>query len=372
MDQELELIANRLAQAHTPEEVFGEIQAGHGDMLPILKRHYRAMVKIAHPDVYHTKQDQLLAQAAFNLLTDWFDQAKQKIESGRYGMRSASSKTVLQTRKREYSIEGAYLQDGIFNLYPCSFSEHGRIQRAVLKIVRDPWDNDLVENELRALEALARGKDAKKFSSYIPDLIDAFLYEDAGVHRQAVVFRSYENWFSLEDVHKAYPGGIDPKDMAWMWRRLLVVLGFSHISNVLHGAVLPRNIWILPEEHGLMLVNWSHALVDPATTGEVLKTVIPEYADWYPQEALNKEIPSFGTDIQMSAKCMLWLLGGDPREKNVPNSVPAPIKAFLKGCILPGKRAPQKAWTLLEEFDELIGKLWGKRKFHPFRMKVYP
>ncbi len=369
MNQELELIANRLAQANTPEDVFGELKAQGEDMLLTLKRHYRAIVKIAHPDMYHTKQDQMLAQTTFNLLTDWFNQAKEKIELGQYGSRIPASRTILQTGKREYSLDGGYVQEQIFDLYPCSFVEHGRVQRAVLKIVREPHDNDLAENEVRTLRTLSLGKDANKFSPYLPNLIDAFVYVEAGVHRQAVILQSSGRWYSLEDVQRAYPDGIDPKDMAWMWRRLLVVLGFAHSNDVLHGAVLPQNIWILPEEHGLMLVNWSYAVFDPANTGEVIKAVVARYAEWYPQEILKRDVPLFGTDIQMSAKCMLWLLGGDPQKRSVPKSVPDPISAFLKGCILPGNRAPQSAWTLLEEFDKLIGKLWGARKFHPFYMK---
>ncbi len=118
-----------------------------------------------------------------------------------------------------------------------------------------------------------------------------------------------------------------------------------------------------------MLVNWSYAAFDPANTGEVIRAVIARYAEWYPEEILKRDIPLFGTDIQMSAKCMLWLLGGDPQKRSVPKSVPDPMNTFLRGCILPGNRAPQSAWTLLDEFDELIGKLWGERKFHPFYMK---
>ncbi len=369
MNQELELIASRLAQANRPEDVFGEIKACAEDMLPTLKRSYRAIAKIVHPDVYRTKQDQALAQTAFNLLTDWFNKAQAMVQSGEYGHRNAATRTVLQTGRREYSIDGRFVQEPKFNLYPCSFTEGGQVHQAVLKIVREPHDNGLVENELRALQVLSRAKDAKRFSPYLPNLIDAFVYEDAGVHRQAVILARDGGWYSLEDVHKVYPDGIDPKDMAWMWRRLLVVLGFAHTNNVLHGAVLPQNIWILPEEHGVMLVNWSWAVFDPATTGQCIQAVASRYADWYPQEALNSDVPLFGMDIQMSAKCMIWLLGGDPQKRSLPSSVPAPINAFLRGCVLPGKTAPQIAWTLLEEFDELIGRLWGERKFHPFSMK---
>jgi hypothetical protein len=146
-------------------------------------------------------------------------------------------------------------------------------------------------------------------------------------------------------------------------------LGYAHANKILHGAVLPRNVWILPDEHGLMLVNWYSAVFDPAATGERIRTIRPEDRGWYSQEVWKGEIPSFGTDIHMSAKCMVWLLGGDPQKKIVPNSVPAPLKAFLKGCMLPDRRAPQNAWSLKEEFDELIGRFWGKRTFHPFSMK---
>jgi hypothetical protein len=369
MNQELEMIANRLRQANVPEEIFGEIPAQEAEMLSLLQRNYRAMAKITHPDMYHTPQEQILAQNAFQLLTDWFGKAREKIQAGEYGKTIDSTKTILQTRKRKYLVEASYLQERIFNLYPCTFVEDGRVHRSILKIVRDWHDNDLAENETRALRTLARGKDSEKFSAYIPNLIDAFVYEAAGTDRQAIVLEKYDGWYSLEEVHKAYPTGIDPKDVAWIWRRLLVVLGFVHINKILHGAVLPRNIWVLPEEHGLMLVNWYSVLFDPLLTGEPIRTLLPEDAEWYPQEVWKGEIPSFGTDIHMSAKCMVWLLGGDPQRKDIPDSVPIPLKVFLKGCMLPDQRAPQNAWNLKEEFDELLGRLWGKRTFHPFSMK---
>jgi hypothetical protein len=369
MNEELEMTANRLMQASTPEEVFGEIKAQYDEMLFLLQKNYRAIAKVVHPDRYHTLQEQILAQRTFILLTDWLDKAKEKVKSGEYGKNVDPPKTILRTRKREYSIYGSYVQDRMFNLYPCSFTEAGRVHQAVLKIVRDWHDNGLVEKEARALQTLSRGKDAEQLSAYLPNLIDTFVYEGAGVDRQAVILERYDGWYSLEDVHTAYPRGIDPKDMAWMWRRLLVVLEFSHTNRILHGAVLPRNIWIHPQKHGLMLVNWNLAVFDPLTTGERIQAPAPEDAGWYPQEVWIGQIPSFGTDIHMSAKCMLWLLGGDPQKKVFPESVPAPLKAFLKGCILPDRRAPQNAWNLKEEFDELLGRLWGERKFHPFSMK---
>ena len=55
-------------------------------------------------------------------------------------------------------------------------------------------------------------------------------------------------------------GGVDPRDAAWMWRRLLVALGFAHRAGVLHGAVLPEHVLIHPGEHGLVLVDWCYSV----------------------------------------------------------------------------------------------------------------
>ena len=242
MDQELEMIANRLTQAKMPEEVFGNIQAQRDEMFLLLQKNYRAIAKIAHPDMYHTKPEQILAQTTFQLLTDWLGKANEKIKSGEYGRPVDPSKTILQTKKRRYSVDGAYIQEGIFNLYPCSYVEDGRVHRSVLKIVRDWHNNDLAENGARILRILARGEDAETFSPYLPNLVESFVYESGGVNRQAVILEKYDGWYSWEDVHQVYPKGVDPKDMAWMWRRLLVVLGFSHSKKILHGAVLPRNV----------------------------------------------------------------------------------------------------------------------------------
>jgi len=365
MNQELEWIASRLAKATRPEEVFGEIKDGSPDSLPALRRIYHSMAKVAHPDVYRIPEEKVLAQTAFSQLVRWFDQAEEKLKSGSYGQ---PAQVILRVRNREYEIQGSFRADKRFNFYPCCFREDGRTQPAVLRIVRDPRENEISQNEIRVLNLLLNGREASKYSPYIPRPIDEFIYEDGMGSRQAAVFEKYEGWCSLEDVHKAYPRGIDPKDMAWMWRRLLVALGFAHINSVIHGAVLPGNIWIQPEQHGVMLKNWFYAVHHPEVTGEIIPEIDPGFMAWYPQESLNHEIPIFGSDLSMSARCMIHLLGGDAERGTMPDSIPNPLRTFLRGSILPGRRAPQDAWALKHEFDDLLERLWGERRFHPFKM----
>ena len=47
--------------------------------------------------------------------------------------------------------------------------------------------------------------------------------------------------------------------------------------------------------------------------------------------------------------------------------LPAPIAAFARGCAPASPRhRPDDAWRLLGELDELLGRLYGQRKFRPF------
>jgi len=95
MDQELEMIANRLTQAKMPEEVFGNIQAQRDEMFLLLQKNYRAIAKIAHPDMYHTKPEQILAQTTFQLLTDWLGKANEKIRQVRDAPRPKTVAAVV-------------------------------------------------------------------------------------------------------------------------------------------------------------------------------------------------------------------------------------------------------------------------------------
>ncbi len=361
MNTELQHIARRIAQATAPTGVFGEMSSNAEEALLALTARYRALAKATHPDMYANPEDKDVAQAAFCELSEWFHKAEQQIKAGNYG---SQPHLTLQVKGRRYEIDDSFTQDRVFNSYPCRYVEDSSEHHALIRIVRDPRNNHLAANEVRILNILLNSRDAGKFSPYLPALLDAFLYQDRTAERQAAVFERTDGWYSLEQVHRAYPNGVDPRDMAWMWRRLLVALGFAHSNLVIHGAVLPQNIWIEPEQHGLLVANWFAAVYDPSTTGQVIPPVEPGFRSWYPGEVLNSAVPTFGTDISMSAKCMIDLLGGDIGSPAIPHA----MQQFLKGSMLPGRRAPQDAWAVKQEFDDLLEALWGERTFHPFRM----
>jgi hypothetical protein len=371
MNPELECIAALLDSASTAETIFGQMRGDPAEMAAQLKRTYRLLARITHPDGYRDSEEQALAQRAFARLCEWLHQAEEEIRAGIYsaGAQKDRRTILIQAKNREYTVDSAFTEDELYQRHACRFTENGDIVQAGLRLTRDPRYNDLAQNEAQVLRLLAPQNRTHKFSAYFPDLIDSFLIQESGVERQANIFAHSAGWYSLAEVRAEYPTGIHPKDMAWIWRRLLVTLGFAHAQGSIHGDTLPGSIFILPAEHGLRLENWAFAAWQKDNS--FISGIEAEYYDWYPEEILSKQSPTPATDIFLAARSMIFILGGDPIHSQFPPSVPKPIQAFLKGCTLPAMRSrPQDAWGLKEEFDELLQHLWGEREFHPFLMKT--
>jgi hypothetical protein len=67
----------------------------------------------------------------------------------------------------------------------------------------------------------------------------------------------------------------------------------------------------------------------------------------------------------MAARCLVYLAGGDPETNWMPKSVPPSMQRFFATCLLARARmCPDDAWMLLEEFDELLLRLYGASRFH--------
>jgi hypothetical protein len=219
----------------------------------------------------------------------------------------------------------------------------------VLKVPRSPADNDLMRAEAQALTVLERDGDPRH-RAYAPKMIKTFSHEDdAGVRRTAVVLERLTGFLPLTGLE----GRLDPRDVAWMWRRLLTGLGWAHRAGIVHGAVLPEHVLIHPGEHGVVLVDWCYSV----RAGAAIPAIVSRHRADYPPEVLAKRPATAATDIFMATGLMLRLIK-DP---------PAPIRRFATGCRqdVPRMR-PQDAWRLLGELDELLENLYGPRTFRPF------
>jgi hypothetical protein len=378
VDAELETVARKIESARCPEDAFGALLGQPNDKLRAAQLTFHRLSKVIHPDRYATRDDRELAHRTMARLNALWEQAQDKIATGWYGKSHAAAfspyaRVLVQTRKRIYEV-GPLLEMGdICALYSCCFEIGGSQCRGVFKIARTPEDNDLVATEAQVLRHLRTAKDMQRLFPFVPVVYDSLLYQDEmGAPRHANVLGWPDGLYSLAEVHACYPSGLDPRDVAWMLRKLLIVLGFAHAQGVIHGAVLPSHIFIQPEQHGLVLNNWLFAVRDPDTTGERIRAVVAAYEHWYPPEVYAKELPAPGLDIYMGARCMVYLLGGDPLTGELPASIPPALQAFFRGCLMqtPAYR-PQNAWTLLDEFTHLIERLWGPRTFRSFTMPAH-
>ncbi|MFG1867726.1 BUD32 family EKC/KEOPS complex subunit [Micromonospora arborensis] len=228
----------------------------------------------------------------------------------------------------------------------------------LLKLPRRPADNDLMAREAHALRTIAERGDPR-YLPYVPRLVDEFPHRDTatGAERRITVLATAPGLHDLDEVRRAYPDGLDARDVAWMWRRLLVVLGLAHRAGVVHGAVLPRHVLIEPDAHGVVLVDWCFS----TPVGGTVPALVPGHdAGWYPEEVPRKQPCGPGTDIAMASRCMSWLMGARaPRE----------LHTFAQGCRQRslGSR-PDDAWRLLRELDQVLDRLYGPRTFRPFTL----
>jgi hypothetical protein len=201
--------------------------------------------------------------------------------------------------------------------------------------------------EAEALRLLQNHGDPK-FRPYAPKLVESFVHEDRGRVRRVVnVLEHLDGFVPLSRLGRT----IDPRDAAWMFRRLLTGLGWAHRAGVVHGAVFEEHVLIHPAEHGLAIVDWCYS-------GGTVKAVVRNRRDAYPPEAFTARRATPATDIHLAVGLLTRLVG---------DGLPHAMKRFADGCLFERPRMrPQDAWALLGEFDELLHKLYGPRKFRPF------
>ncbi|GAA4101747.1 molecular chaperone DnaJ [Nonomuraea soli] len=251
---------------------------------------YRRLARLLHPDLSPGT-----AAAFARLASLWADHTK-------------------GTRVGRHRVGPPKHRGGTAMLYPAD-------DDLVLKLPRDPGDNHLLRREAEALRTIAAEGDPRLLP-YIPRLVASFRHRAGTRERQAnVISRAPDGFVPLSVVRAR----LDPRDVAWIWRRLLVAVGIAHRAGLSHGAVLPRHVLIHPLDHGLILVDWCRAGDDPAR------------------------------DVEQLSALVAGLLDDPPRS----------MRAFVEGC---RRRPPSDAWALLRELDDLLEELYGPRKYRPLEI----
>jgi hypothetical protein len=287
---------------------------------------YRRWVKLVHPDAVTATQGASATHAFAKL-------------SRLYAERAGSTP---RARPGIHRIGERFASGDIADLYT--------VDGGLLKVPRDHADNDLMAAEADALRRLREDGDPT-YHPYAPALRNSFLHEDAArVRRRVNVVEKLDGFVALSRLKRH----LDPRDAAWMWRRLLVALGWAHRAGVVHGAVIEEHVLIHPAAHGLALVDWCYS-------GATATAIVAARRDAYPPEVTRDRTQGPATDIYMAAGLMTRLMG---------NLMPQAMRRFAAGCSYdPPRMRPQDAWALLGELDELLRALYGPRTFRPFTIE---
>lgn len=242
-------------------------------------------------------------------------------------------------------------------------------ERVIIKLLRAPDDAELLDREWAVITALQKSEaqGAERFSQRIPEPVARGALVRAGHETPALIYR-YKSGFhhSLAQVSAAYPSGIEAHHGVWIWRRLLELLGWVHRSGFAHGAVLPQHVILHARDHGADLVGFSCAV--RLNSDERLPAVSAAQLAYYPPDLREGTHPSAASDITMSARVVIGVLGGNPATGALPAAVPEPIATILRAYASLDRSLTRDAWTLREEVGRAARSAFGPPRYHPFTM----
>ncbi|MFC9768275.1 hypothetical protein [Rhodococcus jostii] len=336
--------------AIVPSDLFGPITHDPAAQRAARRRFHRLSVLI-HPDrvdpVYAAR-----AASAFTRASDLFRRWQHDATTT-----TSATAIVLDGSRGSYRLKMLHARGSVADLHRATDSGGASV---VVKVPRNVSSNALIDAERVALTEIAASAEGGNdwLRAYFPQLIDHFTHADpvTGARRQVNVLDSLTTGFAtLAEVRAGYPDGLGPRDWVWMHRRMLRTLAAAHRAGWVHTAVTADNVLIHPEGHGLVLAGWSFA----TRPGTVPLATIPSRREHYPPESSTGSPATPAWDVFMAHRLMLTMLA---------DTAPDRLRAFACGCMQPQPGLRPDAVDLLDEFDDLLDTLYGRRRFRPFTM----
>jgi serine/threonine protein kinase len=150
-------------------------------------------------------------------------------------------------------------------------------------------------------------------------------------------------------------GRLDPENACWISDRVLQVLQYLHYRGVVHGDIKPQNIIVQPKEHKVVVIDYGLAAIKPtySSMGKGLTEYFapPEMITaWRRKEPLPPLIPQ--SDFFSLGMTMIYMLGGDVKNRLVPDKIPDLLCSFIKSLIA---REPldRPSWETVDVREEL-------------------
>lgn len=134
----------------------------------------------------------------------------------------------------------------------------------------------------------------------------------------------------LVEEHQAKGKPFDPENACWILGRVLDALRYLHYNGVVHGDVKPQNIIVQPEIHSCVLVDFGLAAINPNKKSKA-EGFTPMFAS---PEAIAEKPLLPESDLYSLGLTMIYALGGDPKNRRIPASIPKEVRDFLSDLVI--------------------------------------
>lgn len=317
---EFENISFQILNAKFPEDIFGDME---------IDINFRRLSRIVHPDINHNSKE---ANDAFVKLHDFYKIAKKKISDGSYGKKDLFT---IKIKNAEYSARNRLFSLIVSDIYSTDKLEY-------LEISKNPKYNNFLTEETKII------KDNKYFPKYVNSITvnnqvcNVFEF-------QITPNMSIQN---IIDQNKI----VHPRTIAWIFNRMLEGLGFLHNIGYVHGSVIPANIVLDTDQHGISILG----LTSSIKNNSKVKFHSDKFKEYFPGEIINNRIGVFQSDIYMAVKTIL----------SISSDLPQKMNNLFKACVIENpNRRPNNVWELRERFEkEVLIPTFGKSVFHPFEL----
>jgi len=192
-------------------------------------------------------------------------------------------------------------------------------------------------------------KDTLNYDLGFPELVDGFICPDQGGRRVNILaFRNVEKvskMVPLINVTAKDGLRVDLRTSAWIMGKLLKLLVFVHSEGISTGMMSSGNILIEPDQHYVLIFDWSAA----QTQADV------------PKETQRRE-------ISQAAQAVIVVLGGNLETETIPDDGDEGYGRYADFLLQLARQGASDAARAHAEFYQLIDELWP-RGFYKFTVK---
>lgn len=276
-----------------------------------------------------------------------------------------SQGTITSPSGQSYQVMDRLGKTDRYTLYQCLLPSE---RFGVLKIAATTGHNAPIDLEafiLQTMSAKAREIEAASdpdlkplnYQHFFPELVESFISAGQGGRRISILSYPEEIDTPLQITPISSLVGkervrVDPRTAAWIFGKVLKVLGFAHDQSIANGFVTGTNILIEREQHGVIIFDWTQASM--YRKGRI------------PSESVREE-------VAQAARWAVFIMGGNPDTYYLPD-YPEQLDARQKEQFMAffQRLIEGKVHSASEEhraFYRMVHGFWG-RLFHPFT--AYP